>query len=92
MTDIPFGMDVGFGIWQILILCIIAVLTILPVIAIIDIFKGKFKGANDRWVWVLVVLFLNPLGTLLYFLIGKDRKIGDAPNQSTNRNNTYESR
>ena len=68
-------MDIGFGIWQILILGIIAVLAILPVIAIIDIFKGEFKGTYDRGIWIAVVLLLNPLGTLIYFLIGKDQKV-----------------
>ena len=68
-------MDLGFGIWHILILAIITVLSILPVIAIIDIFKGTFKGTYDRWIWIMVVLLLNPLGTLLYFLIGKDHKL-----------------
>ncbi|MDV7137954.1 PLD nuclease N-terminal domain-containing protein [Maribacter sp. TH_r10] len=68
-------MEIGFGIWQILILIIIAVLAIAPVVAIIDITKGRFKGSNDKLIWILVVLFLNPLGTLLYFLMGKDQKI-----------------
>lgn len=68
-------MDIGFGIWHLLILAIITVLSILPVIAIIDIFKGTFKGTFDRWIWIMVVLLLNPLGTLLYFLIGKDQKL-----------------
>ncbi len=70
-------MEVSFGIWQILILIIIAVLAIAPIVAIIDITKGRFKGANDRLIWILVVLFLNPLGTLLYFLMGKDQKISE---------------
>ncbi len=78
-------MDVGFGIWQILILAIIAVLAILPVVAIIDIFKGRFKGVYDRWIWIAVVLLLNPLGTLLYFLIGKDRKVVENETQITSQ-------
>ncbi len=68
-------MDITIGIWQTLLLLIIALLVILPVIAIIDITKGEFKGGNDKLIWILVVLFLNPLGTLLYFLIGKDQKV-----------------
>ena len=68
-------MDIGFGIWHIMILAIITVLSILPVIAIIDVFKGAFKGTYDRWIWIMVVLLLNPLGTFLYFLIGKDQKL-----------------
>ncbi|WP_282053671.1 PLD nuclease N-terminal domain-containing protein [Maribacter luteus] len=73
-------MEIGFGIWQILILIIIAVLAIAPVVAIIDIAKGRFKGSNDKLIWILVVLFLNPLGTLLYFLMGKDQKIRENGN------------
>lgn len=73
-------MEIGFGIWQILILIIIAVLAIAPVVAIIDITKGRFKGSNDKLIWILVVLFLNPLGTLLYFLMGKDQKIKENDN------------
>ncbi|MRX62891.1 PLD nuclease N-terminal domain-containing protein [Maribacter luteus] len=73
-------MEIGFGIWQILILIIIAVLAIAPVVAIIDIIKGRFKGSNDKLIWILVVLFLNPLGTLLYFLMGKDQKIKENDN------------
>ncbi|MBD0777022.1 PLDc N-terminal domain-containing protein [Maribacter sp. ANRC-HE7] len=73
-------MDFGFGIGQILILIAMAVLAIAPVVAIIDITKGRFKGANDRLIWILVVLFLNPLGTLLYFLMGKDQKISKGDN------------
>lgn len=76
-------MDIGFGIWQILILAIIAVLAIFPVVAIIDIFKGRFKGNYDRLIWIAVVLLLNPLGTLLYFLIGKDRKVVENETQIT---------
>ncbi len=68
-------MDITIGIWQILLLLIIAALLILPIIAILDIVKGEFKGRNDKLIWILVVLFLNPLGTLLYFLIGKDQKV-----------------
>lgn len=78
-------MDIGFGIWQILILAIIAVLAIFPVVAIIDIFKGRFKGNYDRLIWIAVVLLLNPLGTLLYFLIGKDRKVVENETQITSQ-------
>lgn len=78
-------MDIGFGIWQILILAIIAVLAIFPVVAIIDIFKGRFKGNCDRLIWIAVVLLLNPLGTLLYFLIGKDRKVVENETQITSQ-------
>ncbi|WP_347173974.1 PLDc N-terminal domain-containing protein [Polaribacter uvawellassae] len=46
----------------------------LPIIALIDILRSDFKG-NDKIIWVLLVLFMNLLGTLLYFMIGAKQKI-----------------
>jgi len=85
-------MDITIGIWQTLLLIIIAVLTILPVIAIIDIAKGEFKGGNDKLIWILVVLFLNPLGTLIYFLIGKDQKVKEAQTNHSDNDTSFETR
>lgn len=85
-------MDIGFGLWQLLILLIIAVLVILPVIAIIDIVKGQFAGKNDKLIWILVVLFLNPLGTLIYFLIGKDQKVKEVQAKDSNNDTSFETR
>lgn len=85
-------MDIGFGIWQLLILLIIAVLAILPVIAIIDIVRGEFAGRNDKLIWILVVLFLNPLGSLLYFLIGKDQRVKEAQTNRSSTDTTLETR
>ena len=85
-------MDITIGIWQTLLLIIIAVLIILPVIAIIDITKSEFKGGNDKLIWILVVLFLNPLGTLLYFLIGKDQKVKEVQAKHSNNDTSFETR
>ncbi|MFZ2284917.1 MAG: PLD nuclease N-terminal domain-containing protein [Lutibacter sp.] len=46
---------------------------ILTIFALIDILKNKFSG-NDKVVWILVVLFFNFLGAILYFIIGKKQK------------------
>lgn len=64
------------GPWQwILILIIIFFVGFLPtIIALVDILKSKFKG-NDKIVWVLVVLFLNLIGAIIYFAIGRNQKI-----------------
>ncbi len=85
-------MDITIGIWQILLLIIIAVLIILPVIAIIDITKSEFKGGNDKLIWILVVLFFNPLGTLIYFLIGKDQKVKAVQAKHSNNDTSFETR
>lgn len=48
---------------------------IIPIlIALIDILKSEFEG-NDKIVWLLVVIFLNFLGALLYYFIGRKQKL-----------------
>ncbi|MFD0761501.1 PLD nuclease N-terminal domain-containing protein [Lutibacter aestuarii] len=59
------------GPWQlILILCAF----LIPIIALIDILRSDFKG-NEKLIWVLVVLFTSFIGTILYFLIGRNQRI-----------------
>lgn len=70
---IYIGMEI-IGIWQTILIVLLIVGFLLPVIALIDILKSEFKG-NDKIIWVLVVLFLNLIGTLLYFSIGRKQKI-----------------
>tara|TARA_R110000823_G_scaffold192152_1_gene323847 strand:+ start:106 stop:327 length:222 start_codon:yes stop_codon:yes gene_type:complete len=62
------------AIWQTIIFVVLVAGLVLPVIALIDILRSEFKG-NDKIIWVLIVLFLNLIGTLLYFTIGKKQKI-----------------
>ena len=63
------------GSWQILLILVFILLGIIPtIVALIDILKSKFKG-NDKVLWILVVLFTNFFGAVLYFLIGRGQKI-----------------
>jgi hypothetical protein len=62
------------GPWQIIILIFVFLGIIPTIIALIDILKSKFNG-NDKIVWVLVVLFFNLIGAILYFIIGRNQKI-----------------
>ncbi len=63
------------GPFQILVfLTIIFITAILPILAIIDILRSEFAG-NNKIMWVLIVLFMNIIGSILYFLIGRDQKI-----------------
>ncbi len=65
------------GPWQILLWTIIVGFgIILPFIALIDILKSNFKG-NDKIVWLLVVIFFNFFGSILYFIIGRKQRIAD---------------
>jgi len=62
------------GPWQILLILIILLGIIPTIVALVDILKSEFKG-NNKIVWVLVVLFANFFGAVLYFLIGREQKI-----------------
>ncbi|MEZ4841595.1 MAG: PLD nuclease N-terminal domain-containing protein [Flavobacteriaceae bacterium] len=62
----------GFiGPWQIILLLLFF---ILPIIALIDVIKSEFEG-NNKLIWVLVILFFNFIGSILYFIIGAKQKI-----------------
>lgn len=43
---------------------------ILVIVALIDLLK-RDKTNGPKWLWVLIILFLNILGPILYFLIGR---------------------
>jgi len=44
------------------------------IIQIVDCLKSNFSGYN-KIVWILVLIFLGPLGALVYYFLGKDQKI-----------------
>jgi len=68
------------GPWQLILILIIVFLGFLPtIVALIDILRNKFNG-NDKIVWVLVVLFFNLIGAILYFIIGTKQKIKNPNN------------
>jgi len=48
---------------------------VLPIIALIDIIRSDFKGQNDKLIWVIVILFLNVVGVVLYFFIGRNQRV-----------------
>ncbi len=65
---------------QELILIIVALFMLVvgllvPIIALIDIIRSDFRGSNDKLIWVIVVLFLNIIGALLYWVIGRNQRV-----------------
>jgi hypothetical protein len=63
-----------FGGGLLLTLFIILFIFLLPLLALISVLMNDFRG-NDKLMWVLIIIFLPFLGSLLYFLIGRDRRI-----------------
>lgn len=55
-------------------LLIVALILLVPLIALIDILRHDFNG-SDKLIWVLIVLLFPIIGAILYFLIGNSKKI-----------------
>lgn len=66
ITDFSFGLFT----WQILTLVALG----LWAYCLIDILKSKFER-TEKIVWVLVVILLPFLGSILYLIIGRNRKV-----------------
>lgn len=47
---------------------------VLLVWALIDIFKRDHYKVGNRVMWVLICLFVNTVGPILYFIIGRGEK------------------
>lgn len=50
------------------------VIAVFCIMQIIDCLKSNFSG-NNKIIWILVLIFLGPLGALIYYFVGKDQKI-----------------
>lgn len=69
-----------FGLLSIIILIVLIIVgslfcLLLPVLALIDIFRSKFEG-NNQLLMALIVL-LVPLGAIIYFIAAPSLKIKD---------------
>lgn len=63
------------GFTELLVILIVALfLFLLPILAIVDIIRSKFEG-NMQLIWIIIVVFFNVIGTILYFAIGRNQKI-----------------
>jgi len=71
-TDIP-QMAGWIGMPEIILLVVVAGGIILPLLALIDIMRSDFES-NDKLIWIIVVLLLPLLGSILYFIIGVNKK------------------
>ena len=65
----------GLGAQELLLISIaLGLLFLLPIIALVDVVRSNFRGSNDKLIWVVIILFLNVIGALLYFAIGRNQR------------------
>lgn len=69
-------MGILFGSGILITILVILFIFLLPFLALISALMNTFRG-NDKIIWILLIIFLPFLGSVLYFLIGR--------NQRTNR-------
>jgi hypothetical protein len=54
-----------------LLIPIILVEIVLVVIALVDLIRRE-RTRGPKWVWVLVILFINLIGPIVYLLFGRE--------------------
>lgn len=72
-STLLLGMPASGGEWLIFFIFLPALL--LPLLALIDILRSDFRGSNNKLVWLIAVLFIPFLGSLLYFLMGRNQRV-----------------
>ena len=63
-----------FGLGILMTLFIILFVILFPLLALISVLMNNFPG-NEKVIWVLIIIFLPFLGSVLYFLIGRGKRI-----------------
>jgi membrane protein DedA with SNARE-associated domain len=51
-----------------------AIYFILMIYCIVDVIKSEFKDPNMKLIWILIILFAQLIGTLVYLILGKSTK------------------
>lgn len=77
--QLHYGIDdlMKIDIWSLLpiILPILIIGALLVFIALVDLFRHRDTQKN-LLIWIFVILFVNTLGPILYFILGrKDREM-----------------
>ncbi|RIW18396.1 hypothetical protein D0X99_01535 [Algoriphagus lacus] len=42
---------------------------------IYEVVSSRFANSNDKLIWVLIVLLLPLLGTILWFAVGRNKRL-----------------
>lgn len=53
---------------------IIAIAAIFWIYSLVDVIRSDFTNSRKKTMWLLLLIFLAPLGTILYLMIGRSQK------------------
>jgi hypothetical protein len=73
MTDWSSLRDIPLGVWLLIIL--LAMLQLgLTIWALVDLARREYVRGNNKVIWILVVVLVNTIGPILYFVMGRSEK------------------
>ena len=61
------------GIAALFFLAIVILVFVFWIMMLIDAIKNPGLSSNERIIWVIVIVFLNWLGALIYLLAGRNK-------------------
>ncbi len=68
----------GFGMFGFITAAIFTLFLLVPLAlfiwALVDILKSEFKDANNKIIWLIVVLVLPLVGAIIYLAVGRKQK------------------
>jgi len=64
----------GLGTTEILIFVVVAFLLYLLLYAVVHCIGNKSLSASLKVVWLLAIIFLNPVGAIVYFVVENIRR------------------
>ncbi len=53
-----------------LIIPIVLIELVLMIVALVDLVKRE-KTTLPKWVWALIIIFVNLIGPIVYFIVGR---------------------
>ncbi len=68
-----FVQNIG-GTFLLIFLIISLLYIILMIYALVDAIKSEFKDPNMKVIWIIVILFAQLIGTLVYLVLSKSSK------------------
>lgn len=42
---------------------------------LVDVIKSEFENSINKVIWLLLIIFMGPIGIILYLIIGKKQKV-----------------
>lgn len=65
----------NFSAWHLVLIVVMVGLALLVVSAIVSISRADYKSGTEQAVWILIVVIAPLLGALIWFAVGRRRKL-----------------